>query len=329
MSTKARIGIGVLVVALAVALFIIFRPHKPTSLAVVRIGILKHESSLPMYIAEELGYFKNHGVQVQLVELPPGDHMPALIADRVDIISPTSFPALFGVMAQDQNLVYAVFPGAEVSGGPNVYGLIVKADFRGQSIKDIQRGAIIMAINPFTKVNIQTILSSAGIPQANWPEIRVASREAALQAVSDGTAAAAIMDQPALATALASPSYKLLEANPRAKYIGSPYWSGAGAVKRQIWNARKSDFDRVMAAVDDAVMSIRRDPNAAHRVLASRLGLQPGVAEQIGGYYFPLTNEPVPKDGIQKTVDALKAAGLLNSPLSLGSFFPPGTYGEK
>src|SRR5438270_13233159 len=121
------------------------------------------------------------------------------------------------------------------------------------------------------------------------------------------------MDQPALAIALASPGYKLLEANPRAKYIGSPYWSGAGAVKREVWDARKTDFQRLMSAVDDAVTSIRRDPVSAHKVLASRLGLQPSIADQIGGYYFPLTNEPVPKDGIQKTVDALRAAGLLNS----------------
>jgi NitT/TauT family transport system substrate-binding protein len=328
MSTKARIGIGLLAAVLVVALFIIFSRSKPTPPTTLRVGILKHESSLPMYIAEERGYFRNHGLQVQLVELPPADHMSALIADRVDILSPTSFPTLFGVMAQNQNLLYAVFPGAEVSGGPTVYGLIVKADFRGQSIKDIQ-GGVIMAINPFTKVNIQTILNSAGIPQNRWPEIRVASREAALQAVGEGTAAAAIMDQPALAIALGSPSYRLLEANPRAKYIGSPYWSGSGAVKRDIWNARKSEFERLMAAIDDAVTSIRTDPTAAHQVLASRLGLQPGIADQIGGYYFPLTNEAVPKEGIQTTVDALRAAGLLNSPLSLTSFFPPGTYGEK
>src|SRR5215211_6059841 len=100
MSKKARIGMGVLTAVLIVALFIVFRPHKPTPTAVIRVGILKHESSLPMYIAEERGYFKNRGLQVQLVELPPGDHMPALIADRVDVLSPTSFPTLFGVMAQ-------------------------------------------------------------------------------------------------------------------------------------------------------------------------------------------------------------------------------------
>ena len=328
MSTKARVGIGLLVVALLVTLFFIFWPHKPIPASVIRVGILKHESSLPMYIAEEGGFFRNHGLQVQLVELPPGDHMPALIADRVEILSPTSFPTLFGVMAQNPDLLYAVFPGAEVTGGPTVYGLIVKSDFRGESIRDLH-GGVIMAINPFTKVNIQTILNSAGIPQNAWPEIRVASREVALQAVGDGTATAAIMDQPALAIALGSPAYKLLEANPRAKYIGSPYWSGSGAVKRVVWNARKSDFDRLMAAVDDAVTSIRSDPTAAHKILASRLALQPGIADQIGGYYFPLTNEPVPKDGIQKTVDALRAASLLNSSVPLTSFFPPGTYGEK
>jgi NitT/TauT family transport system substrate-binding protein len=329
MSRKVLVGlVAIAIAAIAVTLWIIKRPNKTSTSTPIRIGVLKHESSLPVYMAEDLGYFKKHNVQVQLVELPPGDHMPALLADRVDILSPTSFPTLFGVMAEHPDLLYVVFPGAETTEGPTVYGLIVKSDFKGQTIKDL-RGGVIMAINPFTKVNIQTILNSAGIPKENWPDIRVASREAALQAVGDGTATAAIMDQPALATAITSPGYRLLEANPRAKYIGSPYWSGAGAVKRDVWNAHKSDFDKIMAAIDEAVVAIRRDPRTAHQNLATRLGLQQGIADQIGGYYFPLSSEPVPKDGIEKTVEALRAAGLLNSAISLTNFFPPGVYGEK
>jgi NitT/TauT family transport system substrate-binding protein len=329
MSKRTLAGLIALVIAaLAIILWFVYRRPQQQASKPIRIGVLKHESSLPIYIAEDLGYFKKHNIEVQLVELPPGDHMPALLADRVDILSPTSFPTLFGVMVEHPNLLYAVFPGAETTEGQTVYGLVVKSDFKGQSVKDL-RGGVIMAINPFTKVNIQTILNSAGIPKENWPEVRVASREAALQAVGDGTATAAIMDQPALATALASSGYRLLEANPRAKYIGSPYWSGAGAVKRDVWNARKSDFDKLMAAVDEATLAIRRDPRAAHQNLTARLGLRPEIADQIGGYYFPVSSESVPKDGIEKTVEALRAAGLLNSPLPLTNFFPPGTYGEK
>jgi ABC-type amino acid transport substrate-binding protein len=229
-------------------------------------------------------------------------------------------------MAQHPALLYAVFPGAEVTGGQTLYGLIVKADASGKTIKDIH--GVIMAINPFTKVNIQTILNAAGIQRSSWPEIRVASREIALQAVAEGTAAAAIMDQPALATALSSKTFRLLEANPRAKYIGSPYWSGAGAVKQATWKARTADFTNIMRAVDDALKIIRNDSLGAHQILAKRLGLPKTTADQMGGYYFPLSNESVPKDGIQKTVEALRSAGLLDSPVAITAFFPPGFYGE-
>lgn len=325
---KKLLAVVALIIVALLAIFLIVRQKKVDTSQPIRIGILKHESSLPIYIADDLGYFKKHGVQVQIVELPPGDHLPALLSDRVDVISPTSFPTLFGVMSQDKNLLYSVFPGAEVSDGPTVYGLVVKSSTPGESIKDIH-GGVIMAINPYTQVNIQMILNSAGIQKKDWPEIRVASREAALQAVSSGTAVAAIMDQPALATAISSPEYRLLEANPRAKYIGSPYWSGAGAVKRTVWGARKGDFDKVMAAVDEAVVAIRRDPQTAHKTLATKLGLSQQIADQIGGYYFPLSGEFVPKDGIEKTIEALRESGLLNSPLPLSNFFPPNTYGEK
>jgi len=300
---------------------------QPTPAATLRIGVLKHESSLPMYIAEEFGLFTSHGVQVELVELPPGDHMPALLSGRVDILSPTSFPVLFGVMQQHPGTVYAVFPGAEVLGGPTVYALVVRKDFAGSGLQDLRRKAV-MAINPYTQVNIQTILHAAGIPRPEWPEIRVASRDVALLAVSEGTAVAAIMDQPATAIAIASGDYRLLEANPRARHIGSPYWSGAGAVLRDQWNARQDSYGRMMSAIDDALTRIQADPVAAHRVLARRLGLDERVASEMGGYHFPKSTESVPLDGIQATIVALVDAGLLPAPIAMEGFFPPGTYGH-
>ncbi len=328
---KKRSLIAILAVAgIALTVWLLpgCKPGTPAPANQIQIGILKHESSLPFYVAEEAGIFEKHGLKAKLVELPPGDHLPALLADRVDIISPTSFPTLFGVMVQHSNLLYVVFPGAEVTDKETVYGLIVRSNSTAQTIRDIHSG-VLMAINPYTKVNIQMILSAAGIPTQNWPEVRVASRELALQAVSDGTANAAIMDQPALAVALTEGGFRLLESNPRAKYVGSPYWSGSGAVKRDIWGSRKDEFDRLFAAIDESVTLIRKDSRKAHQILATRLGLPPVVADQCGGYYFPLTNEQVDKLGIQKTIDALRSAKLLEGSLSLDTLFPPGLYGQQ
>lgn len=294
----------------------------------IRIGILKHEGSLPFYVADETGLFTKHGLKITLVEVPPGDHIPALLADRVDILAPTSFPALFGVMLQHTNLLYAVFPGAEVTGGQTVYGFVVPTSSHAQSIKDI-RGGKILAINPYTKVNMQMIFNATGVAKSDWPEISVATREAVLQALSEGKATAAILDQPALAVALASKQFRLLESNPRAKYVGSPYWSGAGAVKREVWNSRKVDFAQLIKTIDEAISLIKKDSLRAHQILASRLGVKSEIADQIGGYYFPLSMEKVEKDGIAKTIEALKSAGLIDKTIPLENFFPPSLYGEK
>lgn len=321
-----------LLLAVSAAIGLLMASCRPASRlsaeGVIRIGVLKHESSLPIYVADEMGLFKKHGLDVKLIEVPPGDHLPALLADRVDILSPTSFPPLFGIMLQHPNVLYAVFPGAEVTGGQTVYGFVVPANSTAKTIKDIHSG-VIFAINPYTKVNVQMILNAAGIPKDQWPEIAVATREAALQALAEGKGAVAILDQPALAVALDSEKFRLLESNPRAKYVGSPYWSGAGAVKRQVWNARKVDFEKLIQAVDEAVSWTRKNPLQAHKILASRLGLKPEIANQIGGYYFPLSTEKVDKEGIAKTVEALKSAGLIDAALPLTDLFPPGLYGEE
>lgn len=322
---KPWIGIGI--VAIVIVAVVLLRPSQQAAPpAELKIGVLKHESSLPIYLADELGLFAKVGLSVQLLEVPPGDHMPALISKRVDILSPTSFPVLFGVMLKNPGLLHAVFPGAEVADGPTVYGFVVSNESAASSLDDL-RGKVVMAINPYTKINIQTILSSAGMPKDEWPKIKVAAREASLNAVSGGQADAAIMDQPALAVAIASGDYKLLEANPRAKYIGSPYWSGSGAVLTQHWQENKASFAKLMAAIDDALAEVERDPKEAHRILAKRLGLDQSIADQMGGYYFPKATDTVDIAGIQATVDALVEAGLMEKAISMEGFFPLQTYG--
>jgi hypothetical protein len=67
----------------------------------------------------------------------------------------------------------------------------------------------------------------------------------------------------------------------------------------------------LMAGIDDALARIEAVPNAAHRMLARRLGIDESVASQMGGYYFPKSSDAVPLDGIRATVDALVSARLL------------------
>ncbi|MEW8410601.1 MAG: ABC transporter substrate-binding protein [Candidatus Thiodiazotropha sp.] len=324
-----KLIVGVIAVAAVVAILaiVLLRPSQQViPPADIKIGVLRHESSLPIYIADELGLFAKAGLSAKLVEVPPGDHMPALISKRVDILSPTSFPVLFGVMLKNPGLLYAVFPGAEIADGSTVYGFIVSKQSNASTIEDLRK-KVVMAINPYTKMNIQAILSSAEMPREDWPEIKVAAREAALKAISDGYADAAIMDQPALAVAVASGDYKILEANPRAKHIGSPYWSGSGAVLSRHWQDNEESFTRLMTAIDDALAEIERDPQKAHRILAKRLGLDQSIADQMGGYYFPKSTDSVDMSGIEATVHALVEAGLLEKPISMDGFFPPHTYG--
>lgn len=328
--SRARLVIltSFFVALLALSISLVYLPRTPpVAPSQLRIGVLKHESSLPIYVADELGLFSKHDIGVTLIEVPPGDHMPALLSNRVDVLSPTSFPVLFGVMSQHPHLLFSVFPGAEILSGPTIYGFVVSPDFPGSTIADL-RDAVVIAINPFTKLNIETIFSSAAIPRSRWPEIRVANREAALTAVANRTALAAIMDQPALALALSTGEYHLLEPNPRARYISNPYWSGAGAVKRSTWRKKREDLLSLMRAIDEALTNIAKDPNAANAILASRLGLDPAIAKNMGGYYFPRSTEIVPLDGIEKTISALTSAGLLSRPVSTSQFFPPGSYGQ-
>lgn len=307
-------------VVLALIVYAVVRSFDPSS--VLRVGILKHESSLPVIVANERGLFAQHGLRVELVELSPTEHMSALLSGRVDVLSPTSFTTLFGVLANNPEELFALTPGAEVLENRPVYGFVVRASSPVKEVKDIS--GQVMAINPFTELNVKMIFSAAG---ANPPQTVVVTRDAALEAVRKGVAVAAIMDQPALSIAANSPDFKVIEPNPRARYIGSPYWSGSGAVRRETWVKRESAIRTYLASIDEAIALIRTDEVGERVRMLKVLGIDESVAAQCGGYYFPLSTQPVPTDSLQVTVRAMADARLLPAPIDVQHLFPPTLYG--
>lgn len=305
---------------LALIVYAVVRSFEPSS--VLRVGILKHESSLPVIVASERGLFTQHGLRVEVIELSPTEHMSALLSGRVDILSPTSFTTLFGVFANNPEELFALTPGAEVLENRPVYGFVVRGSSQVKEVKDIS--GQVMAINPFTELNVKMIFSAAG---ANQPQTIVVTRDAALEAVRKGVAVAAIMDQPALSIAARSPDFKVIEPNPRARYIGSPYWSGSGAVRRETWMTRESAIRSYLASIDEAIAFIRKDETGERVRMLKVLGIDESVAAQCGGYYFPLSTQPVPTDSLLVTVRAMVDARLLPSPIDVQHLFPPTLYG--
>ncbi len=289
------------------------------------IGILHHESSLPIVIAFEQGYLDALDFPIKLVELPPADHMPALLSGRVNMISPTSFPVLFGVMAENPEELFMLFPGAETNEGKIVYAFIVRTDFEGDSIFDLA-GKKVLAINLFTQLNAQLIFDAAGINESDRPNVKSVSRDIAIASLLNGEVDAVLMDQPSIAVALNAGDAKVLVANPRAKYLGDPYWSGAGAIRQTEWNQNKKKAMSVIEAIDKAIVDTRLDETSAQIKLAEFLELQPEIAQDMGGYYFPTSKENVPTEDVLNTAIAMEQAGLLASPVSQNSLFPDNLY---
>ena len=92
MKTKTRITILILLIVVGVFQISWHRKNP----AKVKIGYIEHSSALPFLIAYERGYFRKEGVDVELVLCGFKNFMDTLLTGRVDLITATSFPALFG-----------------------------------------------------------------------------------------------------------------------------------------------------------------------------------------------------------------------------------------
>lgn len=136
-----------------------------------RIAVSKTPLSAPLYIAEEKGFFKRHGVNVEIIELVGGHRcLKAVLAGNADMGTTTDYPIMINSFTRADYAVLATFVSSEndvklmanrknaiqaardlkaktvgiVKGGSSHYFLDRYLLFNGMQLKDV----ITIHINP-------------------------------------------------------------------------------------------------------------------------------------------------------------------------------------
>jgi NitT/TauT family transport system substrate-binding protein len=286
----------------------------------LRVGVMKIAALTDAWVAEQQGYFKKHGVDVELVTIPNGSAgISALQGGSLDVTLaiPTWAMAAdehgFGLVAVYQNEIAHPTP-------PDTGALLVA---KNSSItKPAELAGRTVAVNALQSgevLSAQTVLAKAGIPSGSvrFIEIPYPSMAGALER---NQVAAAVAIDPFTTEIQSSGSGRVISWVYTETIPGQPL--GAFWAKRSFAQQNGDALARFGAAMDDAMRYLGSDSKRARTLIAQYTGLQQKYVEAM-----PLIDWSSKVDPAKwlALVAMLRTEGVLHDEHTLADYFIAGT----
>jgi NitT/TauT family transport system substrate-binding protein len=126
----------------------------------------------PLYIARDKGFFKNHGVDVELIVMEePKDRFPAMLADKIDMIASTVDTAILYLKRPDQ---FQYIVAIDDSNGGD--GIVAKKDIK--TVADLKGKNVAFSEGSVSQFYLNVLLAKAGLKESDLQTVNMAAPEA-------------------------------------------------------------------------------------------------------------------------------------------------------
>lgn len=200
------VGAGILAL-IGIALFAAKYVKNSSTIAQkkIRVGYLPIAAELPLFVAVEQGYFKQAGIEIELIRLASSNDLGnAATSDQIDILAGAASNVIFDIerTTGKRHLLFAVNPYSNAQGHITDH-LIVRKDSGIKTASDL-KGKKVAGFPGSVRVLIFLVLEKYGVPRnsyeyielppANWqPSLQsgaidagVALEPSATQIIKDG-----------------------------------------------------------------------------------------------------------------------------------------------
>jgi NitT/TauT family transport system substrate-binding protein len=317
-----------LAAAAAVATGASCKPRKEGTAAMTKlsVGVSALRISLPVFVAAERGLFARHGLDVKLEPYVTAQPMvDDVILGKVDAAGYAAYPIVFASSkgaARAPRMVTAIVEDAQHRLS---YGLAKPGS--GLRFPEGARGRRV-GILPTVAYRrwLEAILRAAGIQPAEVTVVPVMPPMQA-SALADGGVDLLFTNDPMATAALASGKAELVDDGPPcAARLGSPFPFGGFVLAGAFADEKPEVAARLVAALDEAIAEVRRDPAGARAAMAKHV--RPEEAAWVDRYPDArfLTSAEVPAGWLADEVAHEKKLGILDADPVVGVWPPhPGS----
>lgn len=229
--------------------------------ASITIGVSGSPMSIPFYVAERRGYFRDEGLDVVLVECPTGNAcLSQLLESKVRLATTSDLPIMFRSFDSIPFKVLATFAASQD------VKLIARANAGIRSTKDLKGRQVAVARGTAGQYVLDLALLAAGLDPREVSTVALDTKRLDLAAANTQTVAFALF-QPG--------AYQLLKLlGPDAVVLPIPrlYTFSFNLVALAGAKATSDDDHvRVLRALARAVDAVRAEPEVAKSMLRERL----------------------------------------------------------
>lgn len=255
-----------LVIILIVSMFFIIK-EKPAGN--IRIGYVPATTALPLYIAEEKGFFKDAGLDAVLVSCQGAvKQMEALLSKNIDAVGFMFTQTALTIEASDPGSL--VFLRTDYV-NPQQYQLqlVTGKDSRINSIYDLKGKTIAELGGGISGVLIKLILKSAGLTLKDVSVVSMPLPQMA-QAIIAGKVDAALLSDPFTSLALREGSINILKKSLLSDYLLDPSPVAVVAVRKEYYDQNKDAVKKFLKAYEKSVKYMKQHPQESRDIVIKR-----------------------------------------------------------
>lgn len=287
----------------------------------VRVANLPVVHGLPLYVAIEKGYFKDAGLDVEVIDFQaPNQIIDSIMNGQVDMTSPSGALGITGI-ANAKNpgklKVYAVSGGTSGNTGAN---LIVPVGSKLSSVNELRGKKLgILAGTIQWRTITREILEKNGLDMDKDVTIVELVPPVQVQALSSGQVDALLALEPIPTVAVGKGLAKILIADPTVTYIADPSWLGAGIVNAEFARKNPQTTKVVIATIERAMDEIKNNPNAYRQYLKVHTQLTDDIISKIPIVSFKMCDQldARDRDSIQKFFAIFTKHGVVNGQINI------------
>lgn len=301
------IVLALLVIAAAIIVVVWFKRTR-TDTTTVRIGYLNITASLPLFIAEEKGFFVEEGVKYQSVPIATSNQLvDGIVANNLDAFIESSAVPVLAVELQSPGRL-KVFSVSAITKKAPFDSLLVKESSSIKTLADLSGKKIGVFPGSTATTLLKKFLTDKGVNTSGitFTPIPPQNQLTALQSESVDVLHAY---EPTTAIALSRGGIRQLDGSVYAEML-DPNPQGVAVVSNKFLQEHSALALKVIRALERAMVFMRDHDAESRQIMAKKLGLDKAVADR-SVFLYMLPHQEVEPAVLQKYADMLTGLGEL------------------
>ncbi len=275
----------------------------------LRIGVFLDSDSLPLLAAEALGLFVKEGISVKLLAFQnPVERDAALQAGAVDGVVSDLLAAALAIQGGFELRVTSLTDGR--------YGLVSAPGSGITRLQDLRGVEVGTSLNSIVHYATETLLSGAGLAQADIKVLAVPKMPVRLELLLAGQIKAACLPEPLLSAAKARGAILLATSD------DAGFGAGVLLFTKKSLDGRLAEIRAFYRAYAAACAAINADNNAWRPFLAQKANFPPDLTGTYRFVAYKPPREPSEAD-VGKAMAWLSMKGLISRPIAASALLDP------